>query len=425
MIDKIKQLLAENADVTDYKINTEDTESYELFFVHGKVETVRGTDVRDVTVRVYADHDGKKGDSVFSVYASDSEEEIREKIRLAANNAKLIDNPHYTLPENETLNEEIPSNFTDCETSALAERIADAVFSADCGDGGTLNAVEIFLYKIRSSVQNSRGVNKTETKYRAMIEAIPTWNYGEDSVELYEAYHFTEFNAAEITAEIEGKMREVRDRYFAKKPDFKIECPVLFRADELAYLFADLTGELNYSAVFSQSNAYKKGDALQSGEDCDRITVTMKDKIRGSRYSSAFDGDGITLQSTEVIKDGRVASYYGANRFAQYLKEAITGNLICKQVEPGSLTEEALASAPYFECVSMSGLQLDIYNDYIGGEVRLAYYCNGEKKIPLTGISISGKLSEALNTIRLSETTVTHGAYLGPDKALVRGLSVL
>ncbi|MBQ1976586.1 MAG: hypothetical protein II227_04025, partial [Clostridia bacterium] len=58
--------------------------------------------------------------------------------------------------------------------------------------------------------------------------------------------------------------------------------------------------------------------------------------------------------------------------------------------------------------------QLDIYNDYIGGEVRLAYYFDGEREIPMTGISISGKLSEALANMHLSDTAAVHEGYHGP-----------
>ncbi len=73
----------------------------------------------------------------------------------------------------------------------------------------------------------------------------------------------------------------------------------------------------------------------------------------------------------------------------------------------------------------MSGLQLDLYNDYIGGEIRLAYYFDGEKTTPITGITMSAKLSEVLSSLRLSEKTDVSGAYEGPVKALLRGVSVL
>ena len=84
-----------------------------------------------------------------------------------------------------------------------------AAIDADNCEGGSINALEIFVYKDTVSVKNSRGIDKTEVSYRAMVEAIPTWN-GEESVELYEQYKFTELDREEITREIAQKMREVR-----------------------------------------------------------------------------------------------------------------------------------------------------------------------------------------------------------------------
>ena len=73
----------------------------------------------------------------------------------------------------------------------------------------------------------------------------------------------------------------------------------------------------------------------------------------------------------------------------------------------------------------MSGLQVDIYNDYIGGEVRLGYYFDGEREIPVTGVSISGKLSDALSGLMLSDKVTTSGAYSGPELALISGVEIM
>ena len=151
----------------------------------------------------------------------------------------------------------------------------------------------------------------------------------------------------------------------------------------------------------------------------------MKGQLKGSTASALFDGDGTTLTDVKVIENGTVIAYFGSDRFAQYLSKSATGSLACYSVECGSLSDSELASAPYFECASMSGLQVDIFNDYIGGEVRLAYYFDGEKKIPVTGISISGKLSVALNSIKFSNETAQSGRYLGPKLALIEGVEIV
>ncbi|MBQ4099874.1 MAG: hypothetical protein IJC87_07140 [Clostridia bacterium] len=423
MIDIVK-LLKENKDITDYKVNMTAVSSYETFFVRGKLETVRATDVEDATVTVYVDGDGVKGDSSFSVYSSMTEEEVSAKIASAYQRAKLVKNQTYDLPRGDFLSVEIPSNFEEYELPVLADKIAKAVEKAECFENGSINALEIFIYKEKISVVNSRGIDKTQTRYRAMIEAIPTWTENGESVELYEAYHFTNFDAEQITQEIDEKMREVRDRQIAKKlSPQKID--VVLPAREVSRLMGEICDSLDFVAVYSHANVFKKGDKVQKQRTGDKIDLTMRHEVKGSRFSAIFDGDGVTLKDKKIIEDGVAVAYYGSHRFGSYLGEDITGNLSCIGLEKGTLTEDEIAKKPYVQCVSLSGLQLDLYNDYIGGEIRLAYLVDGGEKTPITGISMSGKLSEVLNAIRLSENVVAKDNYEGPCKALLKDMEII
>ena len=414
MIERIINLLDADNGVSDYRINTKKRESYELFFVHKKLETVRSTDTTDIRVTVFVSDGEKLGDAAFSVYSSYTDGEISAKIEEAKRKAVLAANKAYPLPENESGVWESESNFKQFDPCELAAKIADAVFEVNAYENGSLNATEIFVYKDTVSVRNSRGIDKAETQYSAMVEAIPTFSTDEESVELYECYNFTEFDAATVTAEIDGKMQEVRDRMMAKKPDEKLDCHVVLSAPELAQLFAELAFNLNYESVYNHSNAFSKGDMIQKELSGDALSVTMKGKMLGSTASEAFDVDGVTTGEAKVIKNGRAENCFGSVRYAHYLGEVATGQLGCLKVECGSMDDEELKKAPYFRCASMSGLQLDIHNDYIGGEVRLAYYYDGEKEIPMTGISISGKLSDALSHMRLSREETAYEYYRGP-----------
>ncbi len=424
MTERIINILKSTDGISDYRVISKNTESTELFFVHRDLETVRSTDTTDIKVTVYVEHDGKLGEATFSVYASYDDAKIAEEIEKARKKAALISNQLYKLPENEVGEYRSSSNFVAYEPASLASLIADACFEADRVEGGSINALEIFVYKDRTSVKNSRGIDKTDISYRAMVEAIPTFN-GEESVELYEQYNFTEFDREVLLAEISKKMHEVRDRYEAKVPEGKLSCPVVLDAPELEQLFGNFIGELNFSRVYQHSNAFNVGDDIQKEPKGDRLTLTMCGEVKGSVNSASFDGDGVTLIDTRIIEDGKAHALWGGTRFAQYLGKTATGNLGCMSVECGTLTEAEKRSAPYFRCASMSGLQVDIYNDYIGGEVRLAYYFDGEREIPVTGISISGKLSAALSSMRLSDEATTYESYRGPKFARFEGIEIV
>ena len=416
--------LKNNPRVSDYKINLLEKESYESFYVKGKLETVRCTDTCDKIVTVYVDHGEYKGDSQFYVYPSTTGEELAELIEKAADKAELLNNQMYQLPENETGEFTVESNFSAYTLPALAKAIADSVFAANTAENADLNSVEVFVNRYTGTVANSRGIHKTQVRYDAMVEAIPTYNGETESVELYQQYNFSAFDAETVKAEIARKLQEVKARAAAVKPDFAINCPVILYKQELGELFGNISHDLNYATVYSHANLFHKGDAIQNDPTGDPITITMAGSLPGNIHSAHFDGDGMTLRDTAIVENGKAVAYYGANRFGQYLNETPTGNLRCIQVAPGSACEKCLSAAPYLEVLSMSGLQVDFFNDYIGGEVRLAYYHNGEKLIPVTGISITGSLKQVLSSIRLSTEIAVDDGYTGPAKAILQDMKI-
>lgn len=421
---KIIELLENNTLISDYKINIHSKESCELFYVKGKLETVRHTDTCDKEVTVYVDHDEYKGDAQFFVYPSTTSEQIEKLIEEAVEKALLINNKKYELPEKEEGVYEVESNFKDYDMTELAAEAAEAVFEANKIENGSLNSVEVFVNKHVEEIINSKGLHKTQTKYDAMIEAIPTYNGEEQSVELYEQYNFSCFDKQAVIREIADKMEEVKARYNGIKPEFEIDCDVILDKLELAQLFFDIAYDLNYSSVYSDSNLFKKGDAIQKTPIGDLIGITMKGEAKGSIRSSKFDADGMSIGSIRIVENGKAVNYFGSNRYGQYLGEEPTGALPCLCADAGTADKDMFNNGVYLSVISMSGLQVDFYNDYIGGEVRLAYYNDGSKITPVTGISISGKLSEVLNNIRFSKEIAVHNGYSGPAKAILKCMKV-
>ena len=61
------ELLKKAEGINGWRVTESATKSYELFFVHEVLETVRSTDTVDTEVTVYVEHDGSLGDSGFNV----------------------------------------------------------------------------------------------------------------------------------------------------------------------------------------------------------------------------------------------------------------------------------------------------------------------------------------------------------------------
>ena len=418
------ELLRANEKVSGFKINIHKKESMELFFVKGKLETVRRTNTCDKEVTVYVDHGEFKGDAQFFVYPSTTAEQVSALIDEAVGKALLINNRNYELPAAETGEYMVESNFTDYDPADLAATISKAVFDANTVENASLNSVEVFINKHTETVLNSRGLEKTQVRYDAMVEAIPTYNGENMSVELYEQYNFSALDLSALHNEIAEKMVEVKARYEAVQPDYPLSGTVILNKLELADLFFNIASDLNFATVYSHSNLWSKGDAIQKAPHGDAIGITMAGQAEGCTRSSRFDNDGLSLSSVRIVDGGKAAAYYGSNRYGQYLGEVPTGELRCLLADAGTAGAEVFTAGNYLEVVSMSGLQVDFYNDYIGGEVRLAYYHDGEKTVPVTGVSISGKLSQVLDSIRFSSETAVQGGYTGPAKAALQDMTI-
>lgn len=420
----IIEILTANKEVSAYKIAEQTTQSYELFFVHENLETVRKTHSIDCDVTVYVDHDKKRGHSSFAVYSSTNADELERKVSDAVKKAKMINNEPYELPCDEKENVVLKSNISDIQAQTLGAMVARAVLNANDLDQCSINALEVFVVERKTHVLNSRGIDKTQTKYSVSIEAIPTCNGEKESVELFEAYTLSQFDEKWIEKEIRARIHDVKSRSIAQKPVEKITCPVVLNPNEIRILFEEIVLDTNFANIYLHNNVRNTGDKLQTAPEHDLLTVTMKGEIPGSPNSAKFDMDGTSLKDTLIIKDGVIANGYGSSRFAQYLGKAPTGALECIEAECGNTAVSDMLSRPHLECVYLSGLQVDLYNDYIGGEIRLAYYFDGNQRVPVTGISMSGKLSDVLNTVVLSKEKTVYGAYSGPEKIMIGNINV-
>ena len=421
---KLIDLLKADSRISDWKINIHRRESCELFYIKENLDCARRTDTTNNRVTVYVDKDGCRGDAVFYAYPSSDETQLKQLIDSAVFRAGLVKNAHYTLPEAEEGEYVIESNFSLYEPIALAKAVAADVFAANTVENAAINALEIFVTKHTEAVTTGSGIRKSQVRYDAMVEAIPTYNGSGQSVELYEQYNFASYDPKALSEEIAKKMKEVKSRYEAVTPEVLPSCPVILNCAELSQLFRTIVSDIDYARVYTSSNLHKKGEKIQPKGSGDRIGITLKGEVAGSFRSSRFDIDGCALTPLRVVDKGEVCSYHGANRFGQYIGEKPSGILPCLDVDPGSAEPERFCEGPYLEVISMSGLQADFYSDYIGGEVRLACYNDGSTVTPLTGISISAKLSEVLAEIVLSSERTLSGGCLCPVKALIKNMKI-
>ncbi|MGN1406098.1 MAG: metallopeptidase TldD-related protein, partial [Erysipelotrichaceae bacterium] len=140
-----------------------------------------------------------------------------------------------------------------------------------------------------------------------------------------------------------------------------------------------------------------------------------------------FDGNGIVLKSKKLIENGMVKNLYGDIQYGSYLDiKNITGNYTVMELVNNDkpITKQAMKKEKHLIVSYFSSPQLDESTGYFGGEVRLAFYYDGEKYIPLTGLSISGNIYEAIKTVKFSKEECSLRKLKGPKYMILRNIDI-
>ena len=414
-MEKLIKVLKESP-IAAYKIEEVNSESVELFYVLNKLETNRATSIHEIEVSIYVDMDGKRGNASFSYNPFMSEEELKELVAKKIYAAKFALNPFYEIPapsEDKPLH--IPSNFENYSLLEAGEKVVKALLAAKQYKEGTYSANEIFVKKTTLRILNSKGVDLSSTSYKGFVELIPAWEVGEEEVETYTSFKFSNLDEADITAKAEEAMLFTKARFEAK--DLKLDKPVkvIIEGEDAPQYFRFFVNNLSYNYKFMHMNRFELGDDVQEGGQGDKLNITLLPIYEGASASRAFDDDGVVLHEVEIVKDGIAKSLHGNYTFGYYLGiENPTGSLpICK-VAPGSKSFEEMKKEPYVRCVKFSSFQFEEQSGFFGGEVRLGFYFDGEKEIPVTGFSIAGNIHESKKNTVFSKEIQVKSRYVGP-----------
>ena len=215
--------------------------------------------------------------------------------------------------------------------------------------------------------------------------------------------------------------KDVEARYNAKKLENVATIDIVLNNHDVEEFFYNAIADYSYSSVYNGSTDKKINDMIQSDDAKTKLNIAFAP----SSSANAFDSDGIILHKHQVIEDGRLVNYYGSSQFGQYLGLTPSGNADELQVTKGKKTKEVLCKGEYLEIIALSGIQIDVYNDYIGGEIRLAIYHSDDTTYPVSGISFSGSYKKCLNELELSKEVIKISGYNGPKSIKLKSLNIL
>jgi PmbA protein len=430
MLEQIKKLILEQKEITGYKICETRVHSNELFFVKKNVDMDRAKDVLHYKVNVYIDFEenGKKftGSSSTFLHPTMNEEEMKKAIAEAAFAARYVKNPYYPLAKPKTSYGKLPeSKFAGKSFPYWMDEIAKAVYKNDIYDKGGINSCEIFLEKVETRVINSEGVDVSSVTYKGMVEFITTWKEEGEEIELYRCINCSDFDAELLASEVKNMITICREKAIARSTPNLKTFPVIFTRNAVKELFSYYTFMSKASAVYNQYSTWKIGDELQ-GENVkgDLVTITLDPLINNSTSSAPFDEDGVALAPVRIIDKGVLKQYLADSRYGYYLNVETTGSIGNMVVEGGSRTAKELQAEPHLMAAAFSDFSMDEVTGDFGGEIRLAWYFDGEKSIPVTGGSITGNIYELRQELYLSKELQKDNDFEGPEMVKIMNCTV-
>ncbi len=427
MIKRIEKILKSKG-VDKYKIREINEEKYEAYYSLQKLEATRNTEslTYEVTIYLPLGENQMLGSASFNLPYTMTVNQIAKKVDEAISSAQIAVSPYYELVEG-VGRKTFKDSFVLEKPLEEIDKVAN-IFFKETSENKKFNSLEVFYKQATIRLVNSKGVDYKKISSVIEIEAIPSYDGvkkedpSNQKVELYKYYKYPTFDKEKMQKDAKEALSDVEKRFNAKKIDFKGKKNVILRDGDLNELVGNLISLYSYQAVFSKATDKKIGDVIQDAKrGYDKLTVTLMPGSKADR----FDGDGVLLEKTVVLDKGVLASYFGNNQYAQYLGLKPTGNMRFKKLEKGKKSSAELKREPHIEIISLSGIQVDPYADYIGGEVRLANYFDGEKSYPIFGFSFSGSLTESLKEISLSKETKKTTSYEMPSYALLKDLNIL
>lgn len=421
MIERIKSALAK-VGVPVYQINETKKESVELFFIKKSLDMRRKKLVKTASVTVFREFgEGEQhylGSSSIIVQDSLTDEELEQQLQSAWYAASFVKNRYYELPKGEKKEMvQAPGALAGKDLAECAQIYADAMFAVDTETDVFLNSAEIFLYRIENRIVNSNGIDVSFRNERAQGEFVVQC-IGAQDVETYEDFEYRDLNTEALQQKVKTTLEQTRARAAAVQAPPAGSYRVILSGSYVQSLLSYYLDRAGTSYVYQKYSNYEVGCKVQGdGVQGDAINLTLKATV-------PYSGEGINMKDRELVKDGTLQLLHGGARFAYYLGVEPTGYYAGLQAAAGSVSLEEMKKQPYLHVVNFSDFQMDSFSGHFGGEIRLAYWFDGEKVIPVTGGSINGSILEAQKNLTFSKELQTEKDFEGPMAVCMEGISV-
>ncbi len=415
---KLIEIVKEHAD--GFKIVNVKTKANEFFFIKHRLDMNRFKEVEHTFLTVYRQLDDGKflGSTTREIHPNTSDEQLLKLIQEMNYGAGFVKNPYYQLAKPQGAVKQV---FIPIDPLSVASDIIDTIQSVKTTDQENINSYEVFVNEKVIKIINSEGIDVEYETIDSQTEIIVNAKMQDSEIEIYRNYTFGTCDKAYLAQQLQDTITIGKDRSLASKTPNLNNFRVVFdghNAVKLLGYFVDMT---NASSVYMKISDYIKGQAIS---DNDKISLTALASLPNSSKNVVYDDDGNLLCDKELIKNSVCLDFWGNEQFSQYLGQSKASIYRNFAFNIGDFNHSALRKRPYLRAAEFSDFQCDSSTGNFAGEIRLAYYFDGEKEIPVSGGSISGNIKQLLSTMRLADKLKQIDNYLIPEFIVLDDVSV-
>lgn len=396
----IEILKKSNADA--YEVSEINKEGWEFYFIKHSLDQNRAKTIKNYEVKVYKNIDDNKflGFASGSISPSDNKEEIKNKIDNLIYQASLVKNNPYELNKAKEV-EEI--NRKEINVEEEAKKFINCFNNLNETETEYLNSYEIFVEKINKHFITSEGIDINDTYLSSTLDIVVNARKGDHEIELYRLYNQGGCDEENIKEEINDLLKFGKDRLNAIDTPILQDIPVIFSTDAAINIYRYFLFNLSCGYIFRKISQFEIGKDIEEKATEDKITLKALRYLDNSNKNFAYDEEGAPIRDLILIENNIPKAYHGSKMFADLV--GIKDSFIVSNYEVlgGKKTKEELRKGKYLEIVEFSDFQVHPMSGDIFGEIRLAYYHDGEKTIPVSGGSVSGQMQKALKDMQFSK----------------------
>lgn len=398
-------------------------QGWEFYFIRRRLDQNRAKLTEHIRVKLYRKSpDGQfLGSAAGEIAPTASGDEVRRELARLLENASYVKNPYYTL--------NAPSGAAaapgdDVDPMPIARDFLEAVRGVPETESEDINSWELFVSGVRRRFLNSEGIDVTSVYPSSMAEVVVNARRDGREIELYRMYRSGACDREGLARDIAETLRCGRDKLIARPTPNLGSAAVVFSSEAAKELYGWFSTRMGAGfRVFGYSD-WEIGRPVVPDAEGDRVTLRALKHLPNSSENAEYDAEGAPIRDVTLIEDGVARRYLGSRQFSQYLhleESFIEGNL---EVTGGTATPEALRSGRFLEAVEFSDFQVDPFNGDIAGEIRLAYWHDGEKVTPVSGGSISGNMGALARCMRMSRELRQYDCWRIPAVTRLEGVTV-